>query len=418
MNHPLENWAGNVTFSAADVKNPTSTLELQKLVATNSRVRALGTRHSFNDIADTSGCLISVAEIPVEVEFDSSKMTARVGGGMSFGEIAAQIQSHGFALPNLGSLPHISLAGACATGTHGSGDANQVLAAAVHSVDFVTADGTLTTISQGEPYFEGAIISLGSIGIVTTMTLKLLPTFDMKQCVYVGLSCSDIIDNLDGIFSSAYSVSIFTDWLHHNQIWLKLRTNDHVSDLGSFGAHPANRDLHPAKGMPATQCTPQLGVPGVWSERLPHFRREFRPSIGEELQSEYFIERAGAADALRSIMELQPVMADVLQVSELRTVASDQFWISPASLRPSVAVHFTWVSDKQAVEPIVRQVEEALAPFDPRPHWGKIFQATPDMLRESYPRWDSFLNMCEHFDSAGKFSNEFTARYLGRRGCK
>ncbi|MCX4784392.1 FAD-binding protein [Streptomyces sp. NBC_01264] len=416
MNHPLTNWAGNVIFSATNTRTPTSILELQELVATNRQVRAIGTRHSFNRIADTNGCLVSTAGIPIGVDIDSDSMTARVGAGMTVGDIAEIIDSSGFALPNLGSLPHISIAGACATGTHGSGDSNRILAESVRSLDFITADGTCATISRGDPHFDGAIVSLGSIGIVTSMTLELRPTFNVQQTVYVGLDCVGIIEHLDELFSSAYSVSIFTDWLRHNQIWLKARVGDQAANPSpeSFGAHPAERDLHPAPGVSPAHCTPQMGAPGAWHELLPHFRRDLRPSVGEELQSEYFVDRKVAADALRSIVEIQPILADVLQVSELRTVASDEFWISPASERASIAIHFTWISDPQAVEPVVRMVEEVLSPFNPRPHWGKVFTATPDTLRASYPHWDDFIRMCDHFDSARKFGNEFTSRFFGR----
>ncbi|MCX5401917.1 D-arabinono-1,4-lactone oxidase [Streptomyces sp. NBC_00102] len=421
MNAPERNWAKNVTFGARRLLTPTSVEELRHIVGLSTEIRALGTRHSFNDIADTRGDLVSVAGLPRTVEIDSAARTATVSAGLRFGDLAAPLHESGFALHNLGSLPHISVAGACATGTHGSGVGNRSLAGAVRAVEIVRADGSLTTLERGHPDFPGAVVSLGALGIVTRLTLDLVPAFDVRQWVYEGLPRDQAVHGFDEIMSEGYSVSLFTSWRGGpvDQVWVKraVDAEDAYEVPAAWrGAALADGPRHPVPGMPAGNCTLQQGVRGPWYERLPHFRLEFTPSSGDELQSEYFVARQDAPAAFEALERIQDRVAPHLLIAEIRTVAADELWLSPAQGRDSVAFHFTWKPDAEAVTPVLHAVEEALAPFGARPHWGKVFPAGPDDLRGLYPDWTRFEELAGRYDPEGVFRNDFLRRFFPRSG--
>ncbi|WP_089104584.1 FAD-binding protein [Streptomyces hyaluromycini] len=408
----VTNWARNITYTAKEFHRPDSLDELRSLVAGSARVRVLGSGHSFNRIADPGpeGVLVSVAGLPPAVEVDTAARTVRVAGGVRYAELARAVHARGLALPNMASLPHISVAGSVATGTHGSGVANGSLAAPVREVELVLADGSTATIARGDARFEGAVTSLGALGAVTALTLNLEAAYDMAQTVYTELP----LDGLDfaAVSGAAYSVSLFTDWREpgFRQVWVKRRTDRPAVDFG--WAAPATEAMHPVPGMPAGNCTQQFGVPGPWHERLPHFRAEFTPSSGDELQSEYLLPRAAAVDALHAVDGIRQTVSPVLQTCEVRTIAADPQWLSPAHGRDSVALHFTWVDDLTTVLPVVRRLEEALAPFDPRPHWGKVHAVPGEVLRGRYPRLADFRALARDLDPDGKFTNPFVAEVL------
>ncbi|WP_330172711.1 FAD-binding protein [Streptomyces sp. NBC_01498] len=414
------NWAGNIVFSAGRVHRPTTLDELRALVAGHSRVRALGSGHSFNRLADTDGALVSLAELPRTMDVDTAARTVRVAAGVRYAELARTVHDQGLALRTMASLPHISVAGSVATGTHGSGDTTGSLATAVRAVELITADGGRLTLDRERDAerFPGAVVSLGALGVVTALTLDLVPAFDVRQFVFTGLPLAVLEEHFDAITSAAYSVSLFTDWSTpgFGQVWLKC-----LADADAVGgddgpdfpwAAPATEALHPVPGMPAAHCTGQFGVPGPWHARLPHFRAEFTPSNGEELQSEYLVPRRHAVAALRAVAALGPVMAPVLQVCEVRTVAGDGLWLSPAEGRETVALHFTWVRDTASVLPVIARLEAALEGFDARPHWGKVFTTAPAVLRARYPRMADFLALRASLDPAGTFTNAFLHRLL------
>lgn len=413
------NWAGNITFGAQQIHTPASVAELQDVVAAGTAVRALGTGHSFNTVADTSGSLVSVAGLPHTIEIDQEARTATVSAGLRFGELTDTLHRSGFALHNLGSLPHISIAGACATGTHGSGVGNLCLAGAVSALELVTADGGLVTLRRGEPGFAGAVVSLGALGVVTRLTLDLVPAFDVQQWVYEAFPQDRLLDRFDEVMSEAYSVSLFTGWHGGalDQVWLKHRVTEDGPRTAPdrwHGAKLATGPRHPVPGVAAEHCTQQQGVPGPWHARLPHFRLEFTPSNGEELQSEYFVARHDAVAAYEALDRVRERFSPLLQIGEIRTVAGDELWLSPAQGRDSVAFHFTWVPDSAAVTPALRAIEDALAPFAARPHWGKVFTTEPGTLRELYPHYDAFDRLAARFDPAGKFRNDFLAHHFPR----
>ncbi|MCX4765786.1 FAD-binding protein [Streptomyces sp. NBC_01275] len=407
------NWAGNIAFAARELHRPHSLDALRSLVAGSARVRVLGSGHSFNEIAEpgADGVLLSLDGLPATVDVDTAARTVRVGGGVRYAELARRVHAAGLALPNMASLPHISVAGSVATGTHGSGVGNGPLASAVRQVEIVTADGSTVVVGRDDPRFGGAVTSLGALGVVTALTLDLEPAYEVEQHLFTELPLDGL--EFEAVAGAAYSVSLFTDWAApgFRQVWLKRRTDQPLADFP--WAAPAVEPLHPVPGMPAVNCTRQLGVPGPWHERLPHFRAEFTPSNGNELQSEYLLPRPTALEALHALDAIRETFASVLQICEVRTVAADEQWLSPSYGRDTVALHFTWVEDTAAVLPAVRKVEAVLEPFEPRPHWGKVFRTPMDRLRGRYPRLDDFAALARELDPAGTFANAFVRDVLG-----
>jgi xylitol oxidase len=413
MTGTVTNWAGNITYAAKELHRPDSLDALRSLVADRSHVRVLGSGHSFNEIAEpgADGILLSLTALPAEVDVDTTARTVRVGGGVRYAELARVVHERGLALHNMASLPHISVAGSVATGTHGSGVANGSLASAVREVELVTADGSVLRIGRGESRFDGSVTALGALGVVTALTLDLEADYEVEQHVFTELPLEGL--DFETVASSAYSVSLFTDWRApgFRQVWLKRRTDQPLPDFP--WAAPATEALHPVPGMPAVNCTRQLGVPGPWHERLPHFRADFMPSSGAELQSEYLLPRSYALEALHALDAIRTTVAPVLQTCEVRTVAADAQWLSPSFGRDTVALHFTWIEDTAAVLPVVRRVEEALDAFEARPHWGKVFTVPAEVLRERYPRLDDFAALAAELDPAGTFRNTFVRDALG-----
>jgi xylitol oxidase len=419
----LLNWAGNIAYAATRLREPTSIEELQEVVAGARSLRVLGSRHSFNDVADTTGELISLARMPRVFELDRAAGTVTVDGAVRYGELCGPLDAAGFALNNLASLPHISVAGACATATHGSGDRIGNLATAVVGLEVVTADGEISAFSRERDRDEllGAVVSLGALGAVTRLTLELQPSFRMRQDLYEDLPLAQAVGRFDEITASADSVSLFTDWRGPTieQVWLKRRVAEgeaFEAPPAFFGATRATVAIHPIRRMSAVACTEQLGVPGPWHERLPHFKMAFTPSSGAELQSEYLIPRRHGPDALLAIDGVRDRFASLLQISEVRTVAADELWMSTAYGRPSVAIHFTWRPDWEAVRVVLPHVERALAPFDPRPHWGKLFTMAPEAVRSSYDKLPAFLELMRRTDPAGTFRNAFVERNIVGEG--
>ncbi|GAB3278893.1 D-arabinono-1,4-lactone oxidase [Kineosporia babensis] len=410
----LTNWAGNVVFTPERYVRATSVEQVQELVAGAAKVRVLGSGHSFSTVAATDGLLLSLEDLPLNVDVDTATSSARVTASARFAHVMPPLHSAGLALHNTGSLPHISVAGAAATGTHGSGTGNRCLAAGVTGIELIGPDGELRTLRTGDKDFDGSIIALGLAGVVTALTLKAQPTFDVRQYVYDDLPLAALIANFDEIMSSAYSVSAFTHWRGPNMdlLWRKQLASDPAAPPTYFGATLADSARHPIDGMPTENATQQLGVPGPWHERLPHFRFEFTPSRGDEVQSEYLlpIEQAGAA--LAAVDAVREQFLPALQVAEIRTIAGDDLWISPAYGRTTVGFHFTWTDDLSKVTPAIAALEGALAGFDARPHWGKVFGLPREQVRSLYPRLGDFEELVHRVDPQGKFTNAFTRAYL------
>jgi alditol oxidase len=415
---PRENWAGNLTYSTDNLFTPASADEVRDVIKRCSKLRALGSRHSFNAIADSTQNQLSLKRLD-SIEIDDKARTATVGAGIAYGNLAPVIEARGFALHNLASLPHISVAGAIATATHGSGLHNGNLSTAVSALEIITADGQTLNLSRARDgdRFLGAVVHLGALGILTKVTLDLQPTYQVAQSVYQDLSFDTLEHHFNEIFGAGYSVSLFTDWQNHRatQVWIKRRLSPGDANKWQpefFGAKLATEKLHPITGHPAESCTDQQGIPGPWFERLPHFKMNFTPSSGRELQTEYLVPLDHGYQAILAVEKLRDQITPHLFVTELRTIAADNLWMSTAYQRPSLAIHFTWKPEWAEVSKILPQIEEQLAPFGPRPHWGKLFTLPPARLQAQYKRLGDFKTSLSHYDPGAKFRNEFLTRNL------
>jgi alditol oxidase len=425
-----ENWAGNLVYSTDRIHVPGSVDEVRQVVKSCAKLRALGTRHSFSAIADSTANLISLKRLD-SIEIDEKSRTVAVGAGVTYGKLAPVIDARGFALHNLASLPHISVAGAIATATHGSGQHNGNLATAVSGLEIVTADGEIVHLTREKDgdRFLGAVVSLGALGVVTRVTLDLHPTYQVAQSVYRNLSFDKLHDHFDEIFGAGYSVSLFTDWQNHRatQVWIKrkLAPGEKMDWPKEFcGATLATEKLHPIEGHEAEPCTEQQGIPGPWYERLPHFRMNFTPSSGRELQTEYFVPRERGYEAILAAEKLRDQITPHLFVTELRTIAADNLWMSMAYQRDSLAIHFTWKPESSEINSLLPLLEATLDAklnrprgwppdsFGIRPHWGKLFTLPPEHLQPRYERLTRYKALLDDFDPQGKFRNEFLRHNL------
>lgn len=412
------NWAGNLTYSADSLLLPNTVEEAQEAVRAAGKLRVLGSRHCFNDIADTTGTHLSLERLKRVVVLDRAKGRVTVEGGIRYGDVSPYLHEQGYALHNLASLPHISIVGACATATHGSGVALGNLATAVAAIEFINAVGDLVTLSREKDLdtFAGAVVSLGALGVVTKLTLDLQPAFDMRQDVYRDLPVAALEAHFDEIMSSGYSVSLFTDWQGDTveQVWIKNRVDaggsSEAKHSSFFGARPATVNMHPLADLDAVNCTEQMGVAGPSYDRLPHFRMGFTPASGEELQVEYFIPKEHSAAVMKTLRQRGGRLAPLLMISEVRTVAADDLWMSPCYQQPCVAFHFSFKLDLPALKQLLPGLEEALAPFHPRPHWGKLFTMSPRTVQACYEKLPSFQALLTAHDPDGKFRNAFLER--------
>jgi alditol oxidase len=413
---PITNWAGNVRFTPEVLQRPSTVADLQQVVSRSGRVRALGSGHSFNRIADTSGVLVSVQGLPQIIEVDTDAATVRISAGLSYGEVGAVLQAAGLALPNLGSLPHISVAGACATGTHGSGSRHPNLGRSVRALTMVTGGGDLVSVGRhSTDDFDGHVLALGRLGIVTELILDVVPSYDVAQTVLVGLPDEAVSGRMQEILDAAYSVSIFTGFAPGDcRVWLKQRIGDSgrvPADL--WGARRADRAQNPVPGLPGEFATAQLGEPGPWNERVPHFRLDFTPSAGDELQSEYLLPAAAGPSAYQALRGLAGLIGPNLIIGEIRSVAGDPGWLSTTGGTDCVAFHFTWQPDEAAVRPVLDAIEPELLALGARPHWGKVFTTPFRVFPDLYPRLNDFCGLVRRYDPAGVFGNDLVDGWLG-----
>ena len=415
----LKNWAGNLEYSTDRLYTPASMEELVALVKKYHKVKVLGTRHCFNTIADSKDNFISLKQLNKVVSIDAAAHTVTIEAGMNYGQLCPYLEEKGFALHNLASLPHISVAGACTTATHGSGVKNGNLSTAVRAIEFVTAAGQTQTLQHdkdGEK-FNAAVVGLGGIGVITKVTLAIQPSFSMRQYVYEQLPMVQLKDHFEEIVAAGYSVSLFTDWQSDkiNEVWIKSKiakgsNNNFGKDF--FGAKAAVKNMHPIAALSAENCTEQMGVPGPWYERLPHFKMGFTPSSGVELQSEYFVPRKHAVEAIQAVARLGKQVGPHLFISEIRTIDADHYWMSPCYQQASVTIHFTWKQDWPAVQKLLPVIERELAPFHAKPHWGKLFTMSPAHLASLYEKLPAFRQMLKQYDPTGKFRNDFLDKYI------
>jgi len=410
----MKNWSGTVTFQDSKTLAPKSVDELAKIVATEAKIRARGSAHCFNAMADTNAVSVTFENMSQEIVLDKDRATVTVPAGMKYGELAVALHDRGWALHNMASLPHISVAGAIATATHGSGVGNGNLASAVRGLEIVLPNGIIKKVTSEDPDFAGYVVGLGLLGIVSKVELAIEPTFNIEQTVYRGMSRETYAANLDEIMSLAYSVSYFTTWAAAGggEVWAKFRSGV-KAPTGLFEAYPATSNRHPLPGLDPEPCTEQMAVSGPWHLRLPHFKMEFTPSAGDEIQSEFFVDRKDAPAAIAALEKIAPQINEILWVTEIRAIAADELWMSPHYQRDSIGIHFTW-KKVDAVYEFVKVVEAVLAPFKYRPHLGKVFSASPEYLKSVMPKIDDFMKLVQQIDPANKFGNAFTDNLLGR----
>ena len=410
----MKNWSGTVTFQDSHTHAPATVDELAKIVAKEGKIRARGSAHCFNAIADTSAVSVTFENMSQEIVIDKDRAIVTLPAGMKYGELAVALHDRGWALHNMASLPHISVAGAIATATHGSGVGNGNLATAVRGLEIVLPDGNIKTVTSQDPDFAGFVVGLGLVGIVSKVDLAIEPTFNVEQTVYRGMSRETYAANLDEIMSLAYSVSYFTTWAAAGggEVWAKFRSGV-KAPAGLFEAYPATSNRHPLPGLNPEPCTEQMAVSGPWHLRLPHFKMEFTPSAGDEIQSEFFVDRKDAPAAIAALEKIAPQINEILWVTEIRAIAADNLWMSPHYLRDSIGIHFTW-KKVDAVYEFVKVVEAVLAPFKYRPHLGKVFSASPEYLKSVMPKLDDFMKLVQQIDPENKFGNSFTDNLLGR----
>jgi len=414
----LKNWAGNLTYSTNHVFYPKSVQEVQQLVKKYDKLKVLGTRHCFNTIADSKDNLLSTKELNKVISLDKKAHTVTVEGGIKYGELAPYLHKEGFALNNLASLPHISVAGSITTATHGSGVKNGNLSSAVTALEIVKADGSIVHLSKAAnpEKLNAAVVGLGALGVVTKVILQIEPTFMMQQRVFTQMPMAQVKQNFEKIVSAGYSVSLFTDWQHDsiNEVWIKSRIGRDKDHNGPefYGAKAATKNVHPIIALSAENCTEQMGVPGPWYERLPHFKMGFTPSSGKELQSEYFVPMHHAVEAITAIARLGKQIGPHLFITEIRTIAADQLWMSPCHNQTSVTIHFTWKQETAAVMKLLPLIEKELSPFNARPHWGKIFTMAPKVLESRYEKLNDFKKLVAEFDPKGKFRNDFLSKEI------
>lgn len=401
-------WSGTYDFTAPRLVEARSIEEVQDLVRAGGRVRALGTRHSFTDLADTTGTLVTVTGIDPGIRIDEEAGAVTVGAGTRYGIVAAAVGEAGWALHNMGSLPHISVGGATATGTHGSGDRNANLATAVRAIEYVDHRGELVTVRRGDPDFDALPVGLGAYGIVVRLTLDLQPAFLVRQDVYRDIPWDAVLADLDAATGEGYSVSLFTrDWSAVTSGFVKRRSetgDEPGAVIDEWLGAPRATEQVPILDTIDPNTTAQ-GRVGPWFEGLPHFRIDSTPSNGAEIQSEWFVDRADAVAAIEAVRAVASRFADALQVSEIRTIAADGLWLSEAYGRDSVALHFTWTDDAAAVGRAVDVVEEAIAPFGARPHWGKVHHLDRAAIERVAPRLADARAVFERMDPDGVFTS-------------
>ncbi len=413
------NWSGTLRYRAREVVRASTVEDVARALSGTGAVRALGTRHSFSAVADTDGVQIDVTGLPAEPELDLDRREVRIGAGARYADVAVFLQQNGWALANMGSLPHISVGGAIATGTHGSGVSLANLSASVRELELVTADGSILRLRQGDPEFDGAVVGLGALGVVVRIGLAIEPSYQVRQDLYDPLEWDVFLADPLAVMGAAYSVCLFTDWVSTtvNEVLVKHRVSETAPEpperIAGAQRLTSEQLRHRLEVNPRDNWT-ECGTVGPWCDRLPHFRIDATPSLGEELQTEYFVPLSMAADALAAMRSIGPQLAGPLLITELRTVAADDLWLSPCFRRDSLAIHFTWYRQPAEVARLLPLIERTLAPFAPRPHWGKVFDDEALDVATCYPRAADFRRLAERLDPAGRFRNDYLLRTVWR----
>lgn len=412
----MKNWAGNLTFSAREFIEVNSISKLQQVVSSSQAVKVLATGHSFNAIGDTTETLISIKNLSNGIEIDSQNAQALISAGMAYADAARYLESNGWAFSNMASLGEVTIAGAISTGTHGSGSNNGVLSTSVVGLEIVLGSGELITIDQSNSEeFAGFVVSLGALGVFTKIKMRIIPSFSVKQFVYENIGIQVVAENFDTVFNSAYSVSYFSNWAKNStgQIWMKFlddSSSDNLSD-NWLGANQAKAKQHPVKINNPDPCTDQLGISGKWLYRLPHFKLDSSPASGDEVQTEYLVDRKYVNEYIQDLRAIGDEIAPRVYATEIRTIKSDELWLSGAYQRETVGFHFTWKKSDTLVDFLPR-IEEILGKHHGRPHWAKLFSVRSDELSARYPKYSDFEALLKKYDPKQKFRNKFIDQYF------
>jgi xylitol oxidase len=412
----MQNWAKNITFSSQNFIEIENITQLQKVIESSNKLKVVGTGHSFSEIADTTGTLISLKNLDPEIEIDEKSQTVKVAAGTSYANLAKYLEKNGWAISNLASLGEITIAGAIMTGTHGSGSNNKVLSDSVVAIEMILASGDKFVIDRKDfAQFPGFVVSFGALAVFTKLTLKIVKSFSVKQVVYENIPIQSILENFNEIFDKPYSASYFNNWSPKNtgQIWMKFLDNDKFPELQSnaYGGNLAKTNQHPVKVNHPDNCTEQMGVAGKWLFRLPHFKLDSSPASGDEVQTEYLVDRKHVQSYINELIKIGEDIAVRVYATEIRTISSDDLWLSGAYERETVGFHFTWKKSSEIKE-FLPVIENILGKNNGRPHWGKLFSTTKAQLIERYPKYEEFRNLIHKYDSGNKFGNKFIEQYF------
>ena len=404
----ISNWGGNLDFGTDEILQPGSIAEAAEIIR-SGKVRPIGTKHSFSKVVIGEGRLVSAAGLAFEPVIDEHNSTVTVAAATRFGDLAVFLEENGYALKNMGSLPHISIAGAAATGTHGSGDGNQILSSSLVAFSYLNASGDLVELRRSHKNFEACRLGLGAYGLWVSVTLAIVPSYQMRQDVYRNIPWQVFYENPETLTAAGYSVSLFTKWGNStiDQAWVKTRVKDGLppSEIAGISADVESmKELLPGV---ADNLTEQGGVEGAWLNRLPHFRLDANPSAGDEIQTEYFFRRDQIVGAIKAVQEIASEINPILLVSEIRTMAQDNAWLSPMLRGDSIALHFTWINDSEKVDRAVELIEKVTAEFDPIPHWGKVHHFEKEQLTKAHPRLNQARELFDSLDPEGVFNSEY-----------
>lgn len=412
----MQNWAKNITFSSQNYIEIENLTQLQKVIESSNRLKVVGTSHSFSEIADTTGTLISLKNLDSEIEIDEKSQTVKVSAGTSYANLAKYLEKNGWALSNLASLGEITIAGAVMTGTHGSGSNNKVLSDSVVAIEMILASGDKFVIDRKDfTQFSGFVVSFGALAVFTKLTLKIVKSFSVKQVVYENIPIQSVLENFNEIFDRPYSASYFSNWSPKNtgQIWMKFLDDDKYPELQSkaYGGNLALTNQHPVKVNHPGNCTEQMGVSGKWLFRLPHFKLDSSPASGDEVQTEYLVNRIHVQSYINELTKIGEDIAARVYATEIRTISSDDLWLSGAYGRETVGFHFTWKKSSE-VKDFLPVIENILGKYNGRPHWGKLFSTPRAQLIERYPMYEEFRQLIQKYDSGNKFRNKFIEQYF------
>ncbi|PXX69212.1 L-gulonolactone oxidase [Nocardia tenerifensis] len=429
MTNSWVNWAGDQRCAPATIASPRSADELAEILGragdAGQIVRVAGAGHSFTDTVLTDGVLLNLANLDRVLDVDTATGRVRVEAGMTLNAVSNALHEHGLAFPNLGDIDVQTVAGATATGTHGTGATLQNLSAALHSIELMLADGSRVELNE-ETDPEGwraARVSVGALGVVTAVTLQLVPSFVLEG-VERPVAVDDILADLDTYIDGNQHFEFYM--FGHSPLAMTKRNNrvelpeqprgkavDWFTDI-LMSNYTFDALCRLGRRQPRLVPLIQRGAAyaGSYRRQVDRSYRVFAsPRLLRFTEMEYAIPREHSVATIREIKELS-ARFDTTMPIEVRWVAPDDAFLSPASGRETcyIAVH---QYRGMAYEPYFRACESVFDKYHGRPHWGKRHFQTADTLRERYPDWDRFAEVRRRLDPKGRFSNAYLNRVLG-----